>query len=63
MLVKLTYGIIFYACELICTIICTFQPVAKKGGVVKSGTNKKTDGVPQVKASKSVEPPEDVEVN
>ncbi|KAG5075422.1 hypothetical protein JHK84_056653 [Glycine max] len=36
-------------------------PVAKKGGVVKSGTNKKTDGVPQVKASKSVEPPEDVE--
>ncbi|XP_047149304.1 protein MOR1 [Vigna umbellata] len=37
-------------------------PVTKKGGgAVKSGTNKKTDGVAQVKASKSIEPPEDVE--
>ncbi|KAG4983932.1 hypothetical protein JHK87_028681 [Glycine soja] len=36
-------------------------PAAKKVGVVKLGTNKKTDGVPQVKALKSVEPPEDVE--
>ncbi|CAJ1976721.1 unnamed protein product [Sphenostylis stenocarpa] len=36
-------------------------PVSKKGGAVKSGTNKKTDGVAQVKASKSIEPPEDVE--
>lgn len=63
MLVKLTYGIIFYACELICSIICTFKPAVKKVGVVKLGTNKKTDGVPQVKALKSVEPPEDVEVN
>ncbi|XP_027367381.1 protein MOR1 [Abrus precatorius] len=35
--------------------------VTKKGGAVKSGTNKKTDGVAQVKASKSIEPPEDVE--
>ncbi|KAK7279605.1 hypothetical protein RJT34_24658 [Clitoria ternatea] len=36
-------------------------PVPKKGGVSKSGTNKKTDGVAPVKASKSVELPEDVE--
>ncbi|KAL5139403.1 Protein MOR1 [Glycine soja] len=36
-------------------------PAVKKVGVVKLGTNKKTDGVPQVKALKSVEPPEDVE--
>ncbi|TKY51634.1 MOR1 protein [Spatholobus suberectus] len=36
-------------------------PVTKKGGAVKSGTNKKTDGVAQVKASKSIEPREDVE--
>ncbi|XP_052730932.1 protein MOR1 isoform X4 [Vigna angularis] len=37
-------------------------PVTKKGGgAVKSGTNKKTDGVAQLKASKSIEPPEDVE--
>nr|KYP53049.1 Cytoskeleton-associated protein 5 [Cajanus cajan] len=33
----------------------------KKGGAVKSGTNKKADGGAQVKASKSIEPPEDVE--
>ncbi|AET01913.2 microtubule organization protein [Medicago truncatula] len=35
-------------------------PVTKKGGVVKSGTKKKVDGVSQ-KASKSIETPEDVE--
>ncbi|XP_027934620.1 protein MOR1 isoform X3 [Vigna unguiculata] len=35
--------------------------VPKKGAAVKSGTNKKTDGVAQVKASKSIEQPEDVE--
>ncbi|XP_061370607.1 protein MOR1 [Gastrolobium bilobum] len=36
-------------------------PIVKKGGAVKSGTNKKADGVAQVKASKSIESPEDVE--
>ncbi|GAU31280.1 hypothetical protein TSUD_39600 [Trifolium subterraneum] len=35
-------------------------PVAKKGGVVKSGANKKVDGVSQ-KAAKTIEAPEDVE--
>ncbi|RDX85911.1 Protein MOR1, partial [Mucuna pruriens] len=36
-------------------------PVTKKGGAVKSAPNKKTDGVAQVKSSKSIEQPEDVE--
>lgn len=40
-----------------------FQPVTKKGGAVKTATNKKTDGVAPGKASKSIEAPEDVEVN
>ncbi|KAI9111043.1 hypothetical protein K1719_017918 [Acacia pycnantha] len=40
-----------------------FQPVPKKGGFVKSGTNKVGDGGAQVKPSKSIEIPEDVEVN
>lgn len=37
------------------------QPANKKGGPVKSGGNKKSDGGGQIKVSKSVEP-EDVEV-
>ncbi|XP_054776764.1 protein MOR1 [Prosopis cineraria] len=36
-------------------------PVPKKGGPVKSGTNKVVDGGAQVKPSKSIEIPEDVE--
>ncbi|KAI9124426.1 hypothetical protein K1719_004348 [Acacia pycnantha] len=36
-------------------------PVPKKGGSVKSGTNKVGDGGAQVKPSKSIEIPEDVE--
>ncbi|XP_019427922.1 PREDICTED: protein MOR1-like isoform X1 [Lupinus angustifolius] len=36
-------------------------PVIKKGGVAKTGTNKKVDGVAPAKASKSIELPEDVE--
>ncbi|KAE9589886.1 putative armadillo-like helical, CLASP domain-containing protein [Lupinus albus] len=35
--------------------------VIKKGGVAKTGTNKKADGVAPAKASKSIELPEDVE--
>ncbi|KAJ7970482.1 protein MOR1 [Quillaja saponaria] len=36
-------------------------PLIKKGGSVKSGTNKKGDGGGQLKTSKTIEPPEDVE--
>ncbi|CAL0299705.1 unnamed protein product [Lupinus luteus] len=36
-------------------------PVSKKGGVAKTGMNKKVDGVAPAKASKSIELPEDVE--
>ncbi|KAJ7975023.1 protein MOR1 [Quillaja saponaria] len=36
-------------------------PVSKKGGTVKSGTNKKGDGGGHLKTSKTIEPPEDIE--
>ncbi|KAG6698376.1 hypothetical protein I3842_08G016300 [Carya illinoinensis] len=36
-------------------------PNIKKGGTVKCGVNKKSDGTGQLKSSKPVEPPEDVE--
>jgi hypothetical protein len=37
--------------------------VIKKGGSIKSGANKKSDGTGQLKSSKPIEPPEDIEVN
>lgn len=40
-----------------------YQPNVKKGGTVKCGGNKKSDGIGQLKSSKTVEPPEDIEVN
>lgn len=36
-------------------------PVIKKGGSIKSGANKKSDGTGQLKSSKPIEPPEDIE--
>ena len=40
-----------------------YQPANKKGASAKSGVNKKSDAPAQIKTSKSVETPEDVEVD
>lgn len=58
------------ACVFLCLFIVScytqlfqFQPVPKKGGSGKTGPNKVGDGGAQVKPSKSIETPEEVEVN
>lgn len=46
-------------------MICyaSYQPSTKKAASVKSGVNKKGDGTGQLKSSKPLEPPEDIEVH